>query len=42
LGDKSLSPDVEKELRRRYVMRALELLKTGTVGDNIYTVDGTL
>jgi len=39
-GDAELPPEREKELRRRYVMRALELLQTKVGKSTVFTLDG--
>ena len=39
-GDAALPPEREKELRRKYVMRALELLQTKVERSTLFTLDG--
>ena len=39
LGDPSLPPEKEKELRREFVLKALELLQTEVEGPTVLTVD---
>ena len=41
LGDAALSPAHERELRRRYVTRALDILQMDVKGSQIFTLDGT-
>jgi glycine/betaine/sarcosine/D-proline reductase family selenoprotein B len=38
VGDPSLSADEEKEMRREYVMKALELLQTDIEGPTVVSV----
>ena len=40
LGDSSLPPDKEKQLRRKYVMRALEILCTDVQAPQMFSLDG--
>ncbi len=40
LGDSKLTKEKDKELRRKYVMRALEILKTDIRGKQIFTLEG--
>lgn len=39
VGDPSLSPEKEKELRRRYILRALALLRTDVEGPTVIASD---
>lgn len=39
-GDAELPPEREKELRRQYVMRALNLLQTTVEKSTLFTLDG--
>ncbi len=39
-GDAELPPEREKELRRKYVVRALDLLKTKVEKSTLFTLDG--
>jgi glycine reductase complex component B subunit gamma len=39
LGEPSLNPEQEKELRRRYVLKALELLQTDVDGPTVVTLE---
>jgi glycine reductase complex component B subunit gamma len=39
VGDPSLSKEKERELRRRYVLRALELLQENVDGPTVRTVE---
>jgi glycine reductase complex component B subunit gamma len=39
VGDPSLSKEKEKELRRRYILKALELLQQDVDGPTLVTVD---
>ena len=39
-GDAELPPDREKELRRKYIARALELLHTDVDKSTLFTIDG--
>ena len=39
-GDAELPPEREKELRRQYVMRALNLLQTKVEKSTLFTLDG--
>jgi hypothetical protein len=41
LGDARLSPEHERALRRRYVLRALEILQTEITGKQVFTLEGT-
>jgi hypothetical protein len=41
LGDATLSPEHERALRRKYVMRALEILQMDVKDRKIFTLDGT-
>jgi hypothetical protein len=41
LGDSSLSPEHEGDLRRQYVKRALEILQMDVKDKQIFTLDGT-
>ena len=41
LGDSGLAPEQEKHLRRRFVLRAIELLQTGLEDKQIFTLEGT-
>jgi glycine/betaine/sarcosine/D-proline reductase family selenoprotein B len=40
LGNAQLTRKEEKNLRRRYVLRALELLKTGGDSKQVFTLSG--
>jgi len=40
LGESSLPAEKEKHLRRRYILRALEILKTDVQKPQIFTLDG--
>jgi hypothetical protein len=39
-GDDAMPPEREKELRRRYILRALELLQTKVAQSTLFTLDG--
>jgi glycine reductase complex component B subunit gamma len=39
LGDPALTPQEEKDLRRKYVLKALELLQTEVDGPTVVTLD---
>lgn len=39
-GDAELPPDRERELRRKYITRALELLHTNVDKSTLFTLDG--
>jgi betaine reductase len=39
VGDPSLTPEKEKELRRKYLLRALELLQTDVEGPTVVTLE---
>ena len=39
-GDAELPPDRERELRRKYITRALELLHTDVDKSTLFTLDG--
>ena len=39
-GDADLPPDRERELRRKYITRALELLHTNVDKSTLFTLDG--
>jgi glycine/betaine/sarcosine/D-proline reductase family selenoprotein B len=41
LGNIKLSRDLEKALRRKYVLRALELLQMDIKGKQIFTLEGS-
>jgi betaine reductase len=41
LGDATLSEEEEKKLRRRYVIRAIELLKAEIKEKQVFTLDET-
>ena len=41
LGDSRLTREKEKELRRRYVLRALEILQTEVTDRQIFTLEGS-
>lgn len=41
LGDSKLTSEKDKELRRKYVIRALEILKMDIKGKQIFTLEGT-
>jgi hypothetical protein len=41
LGDSSLTPEGEKNLIRKYVKRALDILQTDPEEDQVFTLDGT-
>lgn len=38
VGDPTLTKEKEKELRRKYVLRALELLQTDVEGPTVFTL----
>lgn len=40
LGDAKLSKEAEKDLRRKYVLRALEILRTDIEDKRIFTLRG--
>lgn len=40
LGNASLPPDKEKELRHRYIRRALEILQMDVKEPQMFTLDG--
>lgn len=40
LGDARMKPEEEKELRRRYVLRALEVLQTEAGEKKLFTLQG--
>jgi glycine/betaine/sarcosine/D-proline reductase family selenoprotein B len=40
LGDSSLPPEKEKQLRRRYVLRALEILSTDVQTPQMFSLEG--
>jgi hypothetical protein len=40
LGDSNLPPEKEKELRRKYVLRALEILSTDVQKPQMFSLDG--
>ena len=42
LGDSKLTPEGEKNLMRKYVERALDVLQTDPEKDQVFTLDGTL
>ena len=42
LGDKTLTEEKEEALRRRYVIRALEILQAECSGPTVFTLEGTL
>ncbi len=39
VGDPSLTPEKEKELRRKYILKALELLQTEVEGPTVVTLE---
>lgn len=39
-GDASLLPEQEKELRRKFIRRSLELLQTDVERSTLFTLDG--
>jgi hypothetical protein len=41
VGNSVLTRDQEKVLRRKYAMRALEVLQTKVTGPTIFTLEGT-
>jgi hypothetical protein len=41
VGNSVLTKEQEKALRRKYVLRALEILQTETAGPTIFTLEGT-
>jgi glycine reductase len=41
VGNSVLTKEQEKTLRRKYVLRALEILKTEVTGPTIFTLEGT-
>lgn len=41
LGDSKLTKEQEKELRRRYILRALEILRMDIKEKQIFTLKGT-
>lgn len=40
VGDPTLTKEQEKELRRKYVLKALELLQTDVEGPTVVTLEG--
>ncbi len=40
VGDPSLTKEQEKELRRKYVLKALELLQKDVEGPTVVTLEG--
>jgi glycine reductase complex component B subunit gamma len=42
LGDAALAPEQEKKLQRKYVLRALDILRAEGVERQIFTLDGAL
>ena len=42
LGDVSLTPKQEKLLRRKYILRALQILQMEIPGQQMFTLEGTL
>jgi glycine reductase len=40
LGNRNLPEKEEKKLRRKYVLRALDILQMDTGGTNLFTLDG--
>jgi len=40
LGNRELTPDREKRLRKQYIKRALEVLETDVKKTTIFTLDG--
>jgi hypothetical protein len=42
LGDEQMSAEQEKNLRRKYILRALEVLQTEIKGPKTFTLDGTI
>jgi hypothetical protein len=41
VGNSVLTKEQEKALRRKYVLRALEILQTEITGPTIFTLEGT-
>jgi len=41
LGETALAPDHEKRLQRKYVLRALKILRMEVTGKQIFTLEGT-
>ena len=41
VGDPTLPEEQEKELRRKFILRALELLQTDVEGPTVFTVEET-
>jgi glycine reductase complex component B subunit gamma len=41
IGKSELSREQEKALRRRYILRALEILQTPVEGPTIFSLEGT-
>jgi len=39
VGDPSLPPEKEKDLRRKYILKALELLQTDVEGPTVVTLE---
>ena len=39
VGDPSLTPEKEQELRRKYILKALELLQTDVEGPTVVTLE---
>ena len=42
LGDLKMTPEQEKELRRKYILRALQILEMELQGQQMFTLEGTL
>jgi betaine reductase len=42
LGDEKISPEQEKDLRKKYILRALEILQMKIEGQELFTLDGTI
>jgi len=42
LGDAQMKPDQEKGLRKKYILRALQILQTEIEGQQIFTLEGTM
>jgi len=40
LGNSALPREAEKELRRKYVLRAMEILRLNVTGSNVYGLEG--
>jgi glycine/betaine/sarcosine/D-proline reductase family selenoprotein B len=40
MGDRKLTKEQEKDLRRKYVLRALEILQMDIKDRQIFTIDG--